>query len=180
MYTAQPILPILPILLRERGAGNFGFADFANVWFGFSVLGSSTVCDLFSISVFVNNDDSFSNFFVQCILFILVLPWKLHPAVALKPAWFQGTIYKAFEVCPAAVIWVATEKLKITWKQRTTIPSPRNWNQRTWRRSLEAWGRTLSWSETWNVFQKNCSFVLCFITCIMYCWLYFEHVRSLV
>ena len=28
----------------EGGVGIFGFADLADAWFGFSVLGSSTVC----------------------------------------------------------------------------------------------------------------------------------------
>ena len=71
----------------------------ADVWFGFSVfaLGSAVFWFWglprfagfleFSLwfSVFINNDGGFSHFLVQCILrFFLVLPRKLHPAVALK------------------------------------------------------------------------------------------------
>ena len=81
------------------GIGIFGFADLANVWigfsvfalenYGFSVWGFPRFADFlqFSVwfSVFVNNDGVFSDFFVQSFTIFLVLPRKLHPAVAGKP-----------------------------------------------------------------------------------------------
>ena len=97
-----------------RGLPRFaGFLEFS-LWF----------------SVFVNNDDGFSDFIVQCILrFFLVLPRKLHLTVALKPVipsdhansvlTFLSKKWMTSLVCLAAIIWVVTEKLKITSKQRT-------------------------------------------------------------
>ena len=124
----------------EGGVGIFGFADLANVWFGFSVFAFEncgfSVCGFLEFSywfsVFVHNEDGFSGFFFQSFYGFSgfakeftscshaktgVIPRTiviaLHPSVLLEE-WMTNL------VCLAAVIWVLTEKVKIPGKIMTS------------------------------------------------------------
>ena len=74
----------------EFRVGIFGFADLDNFWCLARFEGFLQFCLRFS--VFVNNDDGFSDCFVQCILrFFGGLPRRLHPAVLQKTAQYNST-----------------------------------------------------------------------------------------